>query len=229
VSGSQHNTAIREKRLIRFLLGILLGKPSLVQHFIDRCPDFVTARTLPELAMRMGEVTGDGELDAGLMESEVRRYDDMLARGKSLWNDDQVRRIAALRNWRGDRLRTAKFQRITDPDAGPMIAIRLQPMARKSLGGIQTDLAARVLRAGGEPIPGLYAAGEAAGFGGGGLHGKRSLEGTFLGGCVFSGRIAAQAIAGAEKPQATPARPAYGGGRASPNGGSAATATRAVS
>jgi predicted oxidoreductase len=226
VSGSQHNPSIREKRLVRFLLGIALGKPALVQHFIDKCPDFVTARTLPELALRMGEVTGDGELDAGLMEREVRRYDDMLARGRSLWNDDQVRRIAALRNWRGDRLRTAKFQSITDPDAGPMIAIRLQPMARKSLGGIQTDLGARVLRPDGEPIPGLYAAGEAAGFGGGGLHGKRSLEGTFLGGCVFSGRIAAQAIAGAEQPAVTPARPAYGGGQASPNGGSAATATR---
>jgi predicted oxidoreductase len=229
VSGSQHNPSIREKRLVRFVLGVLLGKPTLVQHFIDRCPDFVTARTLPELATRMGEVTGDGELDAGLMEREVRRYDDMLARGKALWNDDQVRRIAALRNWRGDRLRTAKFQRITDAEAGPIIAIRLQPMARKSLGGIQTDLHARVLREDGEPIPGLYAAGEAAGFGGGGLHGKRSLEGTFLGGCVFSGRIAAQAIAGAEQPRVSPARPAYGGGEASPNGGSAARATRPAS
>ena len=226
VSGSQHNPSIREKRLVRFVLGILLGKPTLVQHFVDKCPDFVTGRTLPELAARMSEVTGDGVLDPGLMESEVRRYDDMLARGKSLWNDDQVRRIAALRNWRGDRLRTAKFQRITDADAGPMIAIRLQPMSRKSLGGIQTDLGARVLRADGSPIEGLYAAGEAAGFGGGNLHGKRSLEGTFLGGCVFSGRIAAQTIAGAAVEPVRPARPAYGGGAASPNGGSAAAATR---
>ena len=227
VSGSQHNPSIREKRLVRFLLGVALGKPTLVQHFVDHCPDFVTGRTLPELAVRMSEVVGDGELDAGMMEREVRRYDDMLARGKSLWNDDQMRRIAALRNWRGDRLRTAKFQRITDPDAGPMIAIRLQPMSRKSLGGIQTDLSGRVLRGDGSPIDGLFAAGEAAGFGGGNLHGKRSLEGTFLGGCVFSGRIAAQAIAGAEQPAARPALPAYGGGEASPNGGSAATATRA--
>ena len=203
VSGSQHNPAIRERRLARFLLGILLGKPTLVQHFIDRCPDFVTGRTLPELAARMSEVTGDGVLDHGLMEREVRRYDDMLARGKSLWNDDQVRRIAALRNWRGDRLRTAKFQRIAEPEAGPMIAIRLQPMSRKSLGGIQTDLGARVLRADGSPIEGLYAAGEAAGFGGGNLHGKRSLEGTFLGACVFTGRIAAQTVAGTATPSAS--------------------------
>jgi predicted oxidoreductase len=110
-----------------------------------------------------------------------------------------------------------------------MIAIRLQPMSRKSLGGIQTDLSARVLRSDGSAFEGLFAAGEAAGFGGGNLHGKRSLEGTFLGGCVFSGRIAAQTIAGAEQPPVRPARPAYGGGEASPNGGSAATATRGAS
>jgi predicted oxidoreductase len=143
----------------------------------------------------MNELTGDRSLDVSLMESEIRRYDDNLARGKGLWNDDQIRRIAQYRNWRGDRLRTAKFQQIADPKAGPLIAIRLQVMARKSLGGIQTDLQSRVLREDGQPIPGLYAAGEAAGFGGGGMHGKRSLEGTFLGGCVFSGRIAAQSIA----------------------------------
>ncbi|HYZ29286.1 MAG TPA: FAD-binding protein, partial [Thermoleophilaceae bacterium] len=113
-----------------------------------------------------------------------------------LWNDDQIRRIAQLRNWRGDRLRTAKFVQIADPKAGPLIAIKLQPMARKSLGGIQTDLESRALDKSGEPIPGLYAVGEAAGFGGGGMHGKRSLEGTFLGGCVFSARLAAKSIAG---------------------------------
>jgi predicted oxidoreductase len=197
VSGAQHNPSIRERRAVRFILSILLGKPTLVRYFVERCPDFVTGRSLGELAERMGEVTGDGVLDGALLEREVRRYDEMLARGKRLWNDDQVRRIAQLRNWRGDRLRTARFARIADPDAGPLIAIRLQPMARKSLGGIQTDLGCRVLRAdGGEAIDGLYAVGEAAGFGGGGMHGKRSLEGTFLGGCVFTGRIAAATIAG---------------------------------
>jgi predicted oxidoreductase len=209
VSGSQHNPSIREKRMGRFLLGVVLGKPTLVRHFAERCPDFVTADSLPELARRMEEVTGDGALDAETMEREVRRYDDTIARGKGLWNDDQLRRIAQLRNWRGDRLRTAKFVRITDPKAGPLMAIRLQIMARKSLGGIQTDLACRVLRPGDEPIPGLYAVGEAAGFGGGGLHGKRSLEGTFLGGCVFTGRVAAAAIAGTELPAGTPAAAAH--------------------
>ncbi|MEA2436675.1 MAG: uncharacterized protein QOF65_1231, partial [Thermoleophilaceae bacterium] len=196
VSGSQHNPSIREKRLARFLLSILLGKPTLVKHFVDNCPDFVTADSLPELASKMADVTGDGALDASRMQAEVERYDATLARGKGLWNDDQIRRIAQLRNWRGDRLRTAKFQQIAgDPDAGPLIAIRMTVMARKSLGGIQTDLECRVLRPDGSAIDGLYAVGEAAGFGGGGLHGKKSLEGTFLGGCVFTGRLAAAAIA----------------------------------
>jgi predicted oxidoreductase len=195
VSGSEHNPAIREKRLVRFLLGVLLGKPTLVKYFVQRCPDFVTARSLPELATAMAEVTDDGALDAELMRTEVDRYDATIERGQSLFNDDQLRRIQQLRNWRGDRLRTARFQRITDPGAGPLIAIRMTVLARKSLGGIQTDLGCRVLREDGQPIPGLYAVGEAAGFGGGGMHGKRSLEGTFLGGCVFTGRLAAQTIA----------------------------------
>jgi predicted oxidoreductase len=196
VSGSEHNPHIREQRMGRFLASVVLGKPALVDYFVRKCPDFVTADSLPELARKMNEMTDDDAVDAQLLESEIRRYDDNIARGKALFNDDQLRRIAQLRNWRGDRLRTAKFQQITDPKAGPLIAIRLQVMARKSLGGIQTDLQSRVLREDGEPIPGLYAAGEAAGFGGGGMHGRRSLEGTFLGGCVFSGRLAAQAIAG---------------------------------
>jgi uncharacterized protein len=195
VSGSEHNPNMREKRLIRFLLSVVLGKPTLVRYFVEHCPDFVTAGTLPELARKMAAVTEDGALDAEQMQREVEHYDATIARGKGLFNDDQLRRIESVRHWRGDRLRTCAFQRIVDPKAGPLIAIRMTVMARKSLGGIQTDLDSRVLKPDGEPIPGLYAAGEAAGFGGGGMHGKRSLEGTFLGGCVFSGRIAARAIA----------------------------------
>jgi predicted oxidoreductase len=195
VSGSQHNPNIREKRLVRFLLSILLGKPTLVKHFVERCPDFVAAHSLSELAEKMKAVTADGALDAPRMEREVSSYDATIGRGKPLFNDDQLRRIAQLRNWRGDRLRTCAFQRIDDPKAMPLIAIRMTVMARKSLGGIQTDLSSRVLRPDGKPLDGLYAVGEAAGFGGGGMHGKRSLEGTFLGGCVFTGRIAARAIA----------------------------------
>jgi predicted oxidoreductase len=223
VSGSQHNPHLRERRPVPFLLSVLLGKPKLVRHFIEGSPDFVSAPTLAELTQKMNDVTaeltGERAIDAGVLEREVGRYDETVARGKGLFNDDQLRRIAQLRGWRGDRLRTARFARIVDPKAMPLVAIRLQPMARKSLGGIQTDLACRVLLAGargpagersdgraGEPIPGLYAVGEAAGFGGGGVHGKRSLEGTFLGGCVFTGRLAAAAIAGAELPLRIPPR-----------------------
>jgi predicted oxidoreductase len=235
VSGSQHNPHLRERRLVPFLLGVLLGKPALVKHFLEGSPDFVSASTLAELAAKMNDVTaeltGERAIDAAVLEREVGRYDETIARGKGLFNDDQLRRIAQLRGWRGDRLRTARFQRIVDPKAGPLIAIRLQVMARKSLGGIQTDLACRVLREGntpggaphhgahpdghtlkgagrqaGEPIERLYAVGEAAGFGGGGVHGKRSLEGTFLGGCVFTGRLAAASIAGAELPLRIPPR-----------------------
>ncbi|MGH2853837.1 MAG: FAD-binding protein [Solirubrobacteraceae bacterium] len=229
VSGSQHNPHLRERRRLRFLLGVVLGKPRVVAHLLEGSPDFVAADSLPELARKMNEVTraiegggtvegedavagdvarrGRDAIDPDVLAAEIGRYDAAIARGKGLFNDDQLRRIAQLRNWRGDRLRTCAFQPILDPKAGPLIAIRLQVMARKSLGGIQTDLACRVLRGSdGEPIPGLYAVGEAAGFGGGGMHGKRSLEGTFLGGCVFTGRLAAAAIAGSELPLRTPPR-----------------------
>jgi predicted oxidoreductase len=220
VSGSQHNPHLRERRIVPFLLSVLLGKPGLVEHFLEGSPDFVCASSLGELAARMNEVTGESAIDAGVLEREIGRYDETIARGKGLFNDDQLRRIGQLRNWRGDRLRTARFQRIVDPKAMPLIAIRLQVMARKSLGGIQTDLGCRVLREhggtpegippgggqAGEAIPGLYAVGEAAGFGGGGVHGKRSLEGTFLGGCVFTGRLAAATIAGTELPLHIPPR-----------------------
>ncbi len=145
VSGSQHNPHLREKRLLPFLLSVLLGKPGLVKHFLDGSPDFVSASTLGELAVKMNEVTGDSAIDAAVLEREIGRYDETIARGKGLFNDDQLRRIGQLRNWRGDRLRTSRFQRIVDPKAMPLIAIRLQPMARKSLGGIQTDLGCRVL------------------------------------------------------------------------------------
>jgi uncharacterized protein len=207
VSGSQHNPHLRERRIVPFLLSVVLGKPGLVNHLLGGSPDFVSASSLHELAAKMNGVTGENAIDARVLEREIGRYDETIARGKGLFNDDQLRRVAQLRNWRGDRLRTSRFGRILDPNAMPLIAIRLRVMARKSLGGIQTDLACRVLREqGGEAIPGLYAVGEAAGFGGGGMHGRRSLEGTFLGGCVFTGRLAAASIAGAELPLHIPPR-----------------------
>jgi predicted oxidoreductase len=208
VSGSEHNPQIRDKHLFRFLLSVLLGKPTLVRHFVEHCPDFVTAESLDELGLRMQGVMDDQALDVEQMKREVRQYDAVVARGRPLFNDDQLRRIDQLRRWRGDRLRTCPFQAIEDAGAGPLIAIRMTVMARKSLGGVQTDLKSRVLRPDGSTIDGLYAVGETAGFGGGGMHGRRSLEGTFLGGCVFSGRMAAGSIAGTRPTDASKAVPA---------------------
>jgi predicted oxidoreductase len=125
----------------------------------------------------------------------INAWDAMIERGRAFHNDDQLRRIANFLDYAGDRARTCKFQRILDPSAKPLIAIREFVLTRKSLGGIQTDLQCRALRAvDGMVIPGLYAVGEAAGFGGGGAHGKGSLEGTFLAGCVLTGRVAARSI-----------------------------------
>jgi hypothetical protein len=163
---------------------------------IAHCRDFVTAGTLPELVDKMNALQGDQAVQLDAVTDAVRCYDDTIARGESLMNDEQLRRIAALRTYRGDRIRLCKFQPIEDPRALPLIAVREFIISRKSLGGIMTDLESRVLDATGQPIAGLYAVGEAAGFGGGGVHGLRALEGTFLGGCILSGRIAAASIDG---------------------------------
>lgn len=192
VSGAEFNAAIRERRPVRFVLGTLLGSDALVDEFVTHCPDFVTADSLPELAARMNELTGTDDVDPGLLAHEVRRYDAGIARGPAFHNDDQLRRIAQARRYRGDRIRTCKAAPIDDPAGRPLIAIHERIVTRKSLGGMQTDLSCRVLGENGAPLPGLYAVGEAAGFGGGGMHGRRSLEGTFLGGCVLTGRVAAR-------------------------------------
>jgi hypothetical protein len=162
----------------------------------NHCRDFVVANSLPELVEKMNALQGDQSVDLGALEDAVNQYDATIARGTKLMNDEQLRRIAYLRTYRGDRIRLCKFQPINDAKALPLIAVREFIISRKSLGGIQTDLASRVLDRAGRPIEGLYAVGEAAGFGGGGMHGLRALEGTFLGGCILSGRIAAAAIDG---------------------------------
>lgn len=200
VSGSEFNAAIRDKRPLAFLRRILRGSPDLVDTLLDTCPDFVAADSLEALVAKMNALTGTDEVDLMALRAAVTRYDRQIERGPALHNDEQLRRIAHLRRYRGDRLRTCKFQRIRDPKAGPLIAIRAFILSRKTLGGLQTDLDGRVLTppdANGQQtaIPGLYAVGEAAGFGGGGVHGLRSLEGTFLGTCLLGGRLAAQAIA----------------------------------
>jgi uncharacterized protein len=145
---------------------------------------------------KLAAEAGGPALDA----DEVRRVVE--ARDREMANpfnkDAQVTAIHGARAYRGDRLgRVASPHRLLDPKAGPLIAVRLNILTRKSLGGLHTDLSARVLRSDGRPLPGVYAAGEVAGFGGGGMHGYNSLEGTFLGGCLFSGRIAGRAAAAA--------------------------------
>jgi len=150
----------------------------------------VIADTLPELVERMNDLVGDGSVELDAVTEAATRYDERIALGPRFHNDEQLRRIEFARRWTGDRLRTCNAQPILDPKAGPLVAIREFIISRKSMGGLQTDLESRVLDLRGKPVPGLFAAGEAAGFGGGGMNGKRGLEGTFLGGCVFGGRIA---------------------------------------
>ena len=198
VSGCDFMTAFRHKRKLRMLRDLAFGNRELVECLVRDCPeDIVVADSLPELMERMDARGLEGlRLDRAGMSRDIADYDAEIDRGPAFFTDDQLRRLAQIRAYRGDRLRTCKFQKILDPKAGPLVAIREFILSRKSLGGIQTDLACRVLREDGEPIPGLYALGEAAGFGGGGIHGRGSLEGTFLGACVLTGRLAAQHITG---------------------------------
>lgn len=165
---------------------------------ISDCVDFVIASSIEELAEKMNALNGDTKLDMKQLKSSIEQYDGNIERGRKYFNDDQLRRLAHLRQYRGDRIRTCKYQKIYDKKALPLIAIREFILSRKSLGGIQTDLMCRVISD--QPgkdinyIEGLYAAGEAAGFGGGGIHGRRALEGTFLGTCIYSARAAAKTI-----------------------------------
>ncbi|HEY9264102.1 MAG TPA: FAD-binding protein, partial [Mycobacterium sp.] len=156
--------------------------------------DFVTANSLRELVAQMNAVPDVEPLDFSVVEAEVTARDRQVANRYT--KDSQITAIRAARAYLADRVsRVVAPHRLTDPKAGPLIAVKLHILTRKSLGGLETDLDSRVLRGDGSVFPGLYAAGEAAGFGGGGVHGYRSLEGTFLGGCVFSGRAAGRAAA----------------------------------
>ncbi|HEV7812371.1 MAG TPA: FAD-binding protein, partial [Leifsonia sp.] len=153
----------------------------------------VVADTLDELIagmQRLAEVPLDAELVARHIQERDRELDNDFSK------DAQITAVRGARAYRGDKLiRVASPHKLLDPKAGPLIAVKLHILTRKTLGGIETDLDGRALGADGSPVPGLYAAGEASGFGGGGMHGYRSLEGTFLGGCLFSGRQAGRAVA----------------------------------
>ncbi len=195
LSGSEQNPDLTNKDM-RLLLQRVASKsgPGPVETFKRKGADFVVAANLTELVRGMNALADEPRLDPAVLEREIT------ARDRDIDNptptDPQVIAIRDARRYLGDRLiRVAKPHRLLDPEAGPLIAVRLRLLTRKTLGGIQTDLSGRVLRADGAPLPGLYAAGEVAGFGGGGMHGYRSLEGTFLGGCLFSGRTAGRAVA----------------------------------
>ncbi len=196
LSGSEQNPDLTGKSVRQVLKRALPGAPGPVEAFKRHGEDFVVAGSLDELVAGMNKLTGEGLLDL----AEVRRQVE--ARDREIDNtftkDLQITAIRGARNYRGDKIvRVATPHRLLDPKAGPLIAVRLNILTRKTLGGLETDLGGRVLRADGSPLPGVYAAGEVSGFGGGGVHGYRSLEGTFLGGCIFSGRQAGRAAAAA--------------------------------
>lgn len=190
VSGAEFNPALRDQRRPKFLYELLTGQRWLYDQLTRNSEDVVLADSLPELVERMNAVNGDDVVDRAAVEDAVARYDASIARGRRFHTDEQLLRIACARRWLGDRLRSCAFAAIGARRSRPLLAIRTRVISRKSMGGIRSDLAGRVLDASGQPLPGLYAAGEAAGFGGGGMHGKRSLEGTFLGGCILTGRVA---------------------------------------
>ena len=172
------------------------GAPAPVAAFQRHGADFVTAVTLRELVAGMNALAGTDLLELAEVQRQVEARDREI--GNPFSKDLQVTAIRGARGYLGDRLiRVARPHRLLDPAAGPLVAVRLNVLTRKTLGGLETDLDGRVLRPGGQPMPGLYAAGEASGFGGGGMHGYRSLEGSFLGGCLFSGRVAGRAVAAA--------------------------------
>jgi predicted oxidoreductase len=202
VSGCDYMTAFRHKKKLLLAKHLLFGNKDLVDRLIAECPDdIVVADSIGELVDKMNERSLHGcTVDRKTLEDAIKEYDDQIDRGPGYYNDEQLRRITVYMNYRGDKVRTCNFQKILDPRAMPLIAIREFILSRKSLGGIQTDLQCRVLKPDGTPIEGLFAVGESAGFGGGGIHGLGSLEGTFLGGCVLTGRVAGRAIAGKGAP-----------------------------
>jgi uncharacterized protein len=197
LSGSEQNPDLTSKSVVEVLKSrVGKGAPGPVEAFKQKGADFVVERDLAALVSGMNALTDKPLLDFADIEREI------VARDREIENpytkDLQITAIRGARKYIPDRItRVAAPHRILDPKAGPLIAVRLNILTRKTLGGLQTDLSSRVLRADGQPLQGLYAAGEVAGFGGGGVHGYRSLEGTFLGGCLFSGRIAGRAVAAA--------------------------------
>ena len=194
LSGSEQNPDLTGRSVRQVLGRARSGAPAPVRAFMDRGADFVVERDLAALVRGMNALTGEELIDEDALRREITARDREI--GNPFTKDLQITAVRGARTYLGDRLiRVAPPHRLLDPAAGPLIAVRLNILTRKTLGGLETDLSSRVLTGDGTPLPGVYAAGEAAGFGGGGMHGYRSLEGTFLGGCLFSGRTAGRAAA----------------------------------
>ncbi|SEN61967.1 hypothetical protein SAMN05192533_11618 [Mesobacillus persicus] len=194
LSGSEQNPDLTGKSIRQVLGRALPGASGPVQAFMDKGEDFIVANDLGDLVEGMNKLTGENLLNLAEIERQIKARDREI--DHKFTKDLQITALRGARHYIGDKLiRVAPPHKILDPKNGPLIAVRLNIVSRKTLGGLQTDLSGRVLNLSGEPIPGLYAAGEVSGFGGGGVHGYRALEGTFLGGCLFSGRQAGRAIA----------------------------------
>ncbi|MDQ0859997.1 FAD-binding dehydrogenase [Bacillus sp. V2I10] len=194
LSGSEQNPDLTGKSIRKVLGRALPGAPGPVQAFMDKGEDFIIADNLPDLVAGMNNLTGENLLNLADIERQIQARDREI--NNKFTKDLQITAIRGARNYIGDKLiRVAPPHKILDPQNGPLIAVRLNIVSRKTLGGLQTDMSGRVLNSAGDVVPGLYSAGEASGFGGGGVHGYRALEGTFVGGCLFTGRVAGRAIA----------------------------------
>lgn len=193
LSGSEQNPDLTEKSIKKVLSRILPGPTPPVKAFMEKGEDFIIADRIDQLVDGMNKLVGKDLLDVKDIERQIKARDREI--DNRFTKDLQVTAMWGARFYRGDKLiRTAHPHKILDPRNGPLIAVRLHILSRKTLGGLQTNLMGQVLDSAGVPVPGLYAAGEVAGFGGGGIHGYRSLEGTFLGNCLFNGLQAANGI-----------------------------------
>lgn len=194
LSGSEQNPDLTGKSIRQVLGRALPGPSSPVKAFMEKGEDFIVANNLNDLVDGMNRLVGEDLLEVSKIEQQLMARDREMT--NTFTKDLQVTALRGARNYIGDKLiRVAKPHKLLDPKNGPLIAVRLNLLSRKTLGGLQTDLSGRVLDSEGQIIPGLYASGEVSGFGGGGVHGYRALEGTFLGGCLFTGRVAGKAMA----------------------------------
>ena len=193
LSGSEQNPDLTGKSIRQVLARVLPGPTAPVKAFMEKGEDFIVAHTLEELVEGMNNLTGEGLIQFDQLKRQIVARDREM--DHKFTKDLQITALRGARNYIGDKLiRVASPHKFLDSKNGPLIAVRLNIISRKTLGGLQTDLSGRVLSSTGEPVQGLYAAGEVSGFGGGGVHGYRSLEGTFLGGCLFTGRQVGRAL-----------------------------------